>query len=86
LFDRQLEVGSKSLVYLNESSFSSYSLKLEGNNLMNPKIYFGYKPEYIFDWTFISKNDSIVYNESAIDSLIQLRVGKRIRNEKFDEY
>lgn len=87
LFDRQLEIVNKDLIYLNESSFSKYSLKFKGDtNWQGKTMFSGYKPEYNFNWTFILKNDSIIYSQKVIDSLIQLRLQQQIRNASFTGY
>jgi hypothetical protein len=87
LFDRQFEIVNQDLIYLNDSSFSKYSFKFKGDkNWKGETMFFGYKPEYNFNWTFILKNDSIIYSKKVIDSLIQLRFHQQIRNSNFSGY
>lgn len=62
LFDKQFEIVNQDLIYLNDSSFSKYSLKFQGDkNWQGGAMFSGYKPEYNFNWIFILKNDSIIY-------------------------
>jgi hypothetical protein len=87
LFDKQLEIVNQDLIFLNKSSLSKYSLRFQGdNNWQGRTIFSGYKPEYNFNWTFVLKNDSIIYSRGAIDSLIQLRLNQQIRNAGFKGY
>jgi len=87
LFNIQYEIVNQDLICLNESSFSKYSLKYQGDkNWRGETMFSGYKPEYNFNWTFILKNDSIIYSTSVIDSLIQSRLNQQIRNPSFTGY
>jgi hypothetical protein len=87
LFDKQFEIVNQDLIYLNDLSFSKYSLEFQGDNKWQGRtMFFGYKPEYNFNWTFILKNDSIIYSRRVIDSLIQSRLNQQIRNASFKGY
>lgn len=75
LFSKKYEVLNKEVLYLNESAFANYPIRVHGTNA-GLSARFGYKPKYKFNWSvyFFGAEDKKGYTDQELDSVISLQM------------